>query len=107
MFTFTVGLALAACLSVRAIAVTSASRDGSLPSTVNPFAAGASDPAADTLQNEQAMVRTVLAPAHDWHVATLVSLTEVEDLLDSLESHGVRGGEVIAITDHCFAVRWK
>jgi len=98
-------LALVACLSISAVAATSSG--GVHPSTVNPFSAGVPDPSADTIQNEQAMIRTVLAPAHDWQVATFVSLSEVEDLLDSLEAHGVQGGEVIAVTDHCFAVRWK
>ncbi len=111
MLILTVTVALLAIASASAIAV--ASTVGSHhdimigAATVAPFAPGVADPSSDTLQNDEAMIRTVLAPAHDWQVATFVSLSQVEDLLDSLEAHGVRGGEVIALTDHCFAVRWK
>ena len=95
-------------LSAMVVASTVVSRHDVLhPATVNPFTPGVADPSSDTIQNDQAMVQTVLAPAHDWQVATFVSLSEVEDLLDSLEAHGIERREVIALTDRCFAVRWK
>ena len=110
MMTFLVPLALfnlfvLMAMTVAAVAVTR--QDVLHPATVNPFAPGIADPSADTLQNDQAMVQTVMAPVHDWEVATFADLTQVEDLLDSLEAHGVATREVIAVTDHCFAVRWK
>ena len=110
MMTIIVALALSVlfALMVMAVAVAVTSRQDVLhPATVNPFAPGIADPSSDTMQNDQAMAQTVLAPAHDWEVATFDDLTQVEDLLDSLEAHGVATREVIAVTDHCFAVRWK
>ena len=94
-------------MAMAAVATVGSRHDILLPATVNPFVPGVADPSSDTIQNDQAMAQTVLAPAHDWQVATLEDLTRVEDLLDSLEAHGVESREVIAVTDHCFAVRWK
>ncbi len=63
---------------------------------------------ADTLIGAGAMVQTVISPQKsEWHTATLHSLTEVEDLLDSLEAHGIATREVTAVNSGTFAVRWK
>jgi hypothetical protein len=110
MMTIIVALALFTLFALMAMAVAAAvvSRQDVLHSaTVNPFAPGIAGPSADTMQNDQAMVQTVMAPLHDWEVATFADLTQVEDLLDCLEAHGVATREVIAVTDNCFAVRWK
>ena len=110
MITLIVPVTLMTLVALLAMALAStvvSHRDVLHPATVNPFAPSVADPSSDTIPNDQAMTQTVMAPAHDWQVATFADLSQVEDLLDSLESHGVRGGEVIAVTDHCFAVRWK
>jgi hypothetical protein len=75
------------------------------PATVFPFAPGSSDPSADTLVGE-AQTPTVLADA-GWRVATLHRLCDVEDLLDSLEAHGVAEREVETVGNAEFLVRWK
>jgi hypothetical protein len=76
------------------------------PGTVNPFGPGSADPASDTIQNE-ALVRTVFQDRPDWKYATLTRLSEVEDLLDSLENHNVQEREVHTLGNACFSVRWK
>ena len=83
------------------------------PATVDPFApAGTTDPSADTLAGSSELVRTRLAPRKAdpnaaWHVTTLDNLSAVEDLLDSLEAHGVGACEVSTLSAACFAVRWQ
>ena len=78
------------------------------PTTVDPFSAPRiSDPSSDTLAGWSEMVKTVLTPPNDWHVTTLHNLSEVEDLLDSLEAHGIHHREVVTLSEDCFAVRWK
>jgi hypothetical protein len=47
------------------------------------------------------------APTACWHVATLASLNQVEDLLDCLEARGVAEREVVTLEDNLFAVRWR
>ena len=77
--------------------------------TVDPFQpAGTADPAADTLPVSSSVVQTT-APAGDggWQTTTLTSLREVEELLDSLEVHGIAEREVVAIGNSTFAVRWR
>jgi hypothetical protein len=96
-----------AVASLMAMSATVAREELLRPATVNPFSPSVGDPSADTLSSADAMAQTVFAPAHDWQVATLDSLHDVEDLLDSLEAHGVETREVLALTDRCFAVRWK
>ena len=69
---------------------------------------GVSDPTSVTLAGSSELVRTVLAPRQpEWQTATLHSLADVEDLLDSLESHGVASREVTVVNNSTFAVRWK
>jgi hypothetical protein len=79
------------------------------PGTVEPFdAPGTGDPSADTIAGHSELVQTVLDTREaEWHVTTLRSLSQVEDLLDSLENHGVEKREVIALSNDCFAVRWQ
>lgn len=100
-------LTLLALMALTIVAVAVTRQDVLLPATVNPFAPSVADPTADTVGGNEAMVQTVLAPQHDWQVATLSNLSQVEDLLDSLENHGVTTREVVVLTDNCFAVRWK
>ncbi len=110
MITLIVPVALMTLVALLAMALATSvvSRLDTLhPATVNPFAPSIADPSSDTISGDQSMVQTVLAPAHDWQVATFANLSQVEDLLDSLESHGIHSREVIVLTDHCFAVRWK
>ena len=45
-------------------------------------------------------------PVVGWQIANSASLTEVEDLLDSLENQGVAEREVTLQSDR-FAVRWQ
>lgn len=75
------------------------------PATVFPFAPGSSDPSADTLVGE-ANTQTVLAD-DGWQMATLNRLCDVEDLLDSLEAHGIAEREVQTMGNAEFLVRWK
>jgi len=66
------------------------------------------DPSADTLPTNCSLVKT--APplnTPEWRVRTVASLSQVEDLLDSLEAHGVKHREVLAIGNNVFAVRWR
>ena len=42
-----------------------------------------------------------------WQVLETDCLTMVTNLLDSLENHGVRNRQVIALSNGCFAVRWR
>jgi hypothetical protein len=53
------------------------------------------------------LVDVTPAPTACWHVATLASLNQVEDLLDRLEAGGVTEREVVALEDNLFAVRWR
>ena len=72
------------------------------------LAPGMADPSADTLAGSSEMVKTQFAPRQpEWQTATLHSLAAVEDLLDSLEAHGVKSREVTALGNSTFAVRWK
>jgi hypothetical protein len=75
------------------------------PATVFPFAPGSANPADDTL-DAQAHTPTVLAD-DGWKVATLHRLCDVEDLLDSLEAHGIAEREVQTMGNAEFRVRWK
>ncbi|MFO0850087.1 MAG: hypothetical protein U0871_16255 [Gemmataceae bacterium] len=78
------------------------------PGTVEPFAPGSADPSADTLAGYSEVVQTVLDVNRvEWQVATLHSLSDVEDLLDSLENHGVTERDVTALSNDTFAVRWR
>ena len=64
-----------------------------------------SDP-ADTLPLT-ASVDVTPAPTVAWQVATLADLGQVEDLLDSLEAHGITEREVVTLQNNLFAVRWR
>jgi hypothetical protein len=70
--------------------------------TVYPFAP-VQPTAADTLTDE---VKTVFCD-EGWSVATLTSLCDVEDLLDSLEAQQVAQREVQVMGNSSFRVRWK
>ncbi len=73
---------------------------------VDPFQAPPSaDPSADTLSS--AVEQTTPPAGPTWTVRTVATLRQVEDLLDSLEAHGVAEKEVIALQDNLFAVRWR
>ena len=72
------------------------------PGTVYPFAP-VKPSAADTLA---AAADTVFAD-DGWSVVTLNRLSDVEDLLDSLEAHRVGEREVRVMGNSSFRVRWK
>lgn len=71
--------------------------------TVYPFAPVAPPTAADTIAAE---VDTVFTD-DGWTVITLTSLSEVEDLLDSLEAQKVAQREMRVMGNSSFRVRWK
>jgi hypothetical protein len=52
-------------------------------------------------------VEVTPAPTACWHVATLASLNQVEELLDCLEARGFTEREVVALENNLFAVRWR
>ena len=72
------------------------------PGTVYPFAP-VKPSTADTLAAD---AETVFAD-DGWSVVTLSRLSEVEDLLDSLEAHQVGEREVRVMGNSSFRVRWK
>jgi hypothetical protein len=43
----------------------------------------------------------------EWATAVLRDLSQVEDLLDSLENHRVEDREVTMLGDRTFVVRWR
>lgn len=79
------------------------------PGTVEPFGVpGTTDPSADTIAGHSELVQTVMEPKKaEWYITTLRNLSQVEDLLDSLENHGIAEREVTALSNDCFAVRWR
>jgi hypothetical protein len=76
--------------------------------TVNPVLApddaSLSDSASDTLAARHAATP---APAGDWQLRTLGSLSEAEILLDCLEARGVAERELVILGQSSFAVRWR
>ena len=73
----------------------------------HPFdAVGTSDPAADTLSSE-AILQTTFGLNTGWKLVTLNRLSDVEDLLDSLESSHIAEREVHTLGNSSFAVRWR
>ena len=90
-----IGAAVALATRVAAI--------GKPTDTVFPFAPTTPDPVADTVA---AAADTVFAD-DGWQVATLHSLSEVEDLLDSLEARHVAQREVRTLGNSTFRVRWR
>jgi hypothetical protein len=91
---------------VMAMATMMATREETL-ATVLPYSPGTVAPSEDTVGGEQSVVQTVLVGQSEWQIATLSNLTAVEDLLDSLEAHGIEHREVTCLADNIFAVRWK
>ena len=78
------------------------------PILASPFGrVGSSFPAEDTLEGGMACRVFPTAKPGEWQVMTCESLRDVEHTLDSLENHGVRNREVVAMSNACFAVRWK
>jgi hypothetical protein len=65
------------------------------------------DPAAETLANSSSESGAHNAVRTDWKLATLDSLSDAEDLLDSLEANGVEHRELIILGNASFAVRWR
>ena len=111
MITILFPLALATVITLLTVSVLAvvATRQAVLqPSTVDPFSAPRiTDPSAETLAGNSEMVKTVLNTPNEWNVATLHNLTDVEEMLDCLEAHGIQSREVITLSEDCFAVRWK
>jgi hypothetical protein len=94
-------------LPLALLAVTAAATAGVVmtlqkPGTVYPFAP-VKPSAADTLAAD---AETVFAD-DGWSVVTLNRLSDVEDLLDSLEAHQVVEREVRVMGNSSFRVRWK
>ena len=55
-----------------------------------------------------APIRSLPASAtSEWGIAVLRNLSQVEDLLDSLENRGIAEREVTALDGCTFAVRWR
>ena len=105
---FAAALLLTTVTAATMFAVATESAPGLRPATVDPFAfPGSLDPAADTLSCGGDMAKTVPAPATDWQSVTLNNLSRVQDLLDSLEAHGVAEREVVTLSDAAFTVRWR
>lgn len=98
--------ALAAMLGVCAMAVATQATpavEHALPPSL--------DPTADTV-SAQDVVRTKLndpAPlkSDTWTTAQFSDLSQVEDMLDYLEAHGIGEREVEVISADRFAVRWR
>ena len=72
------------------------------PGTVYPFAPSKPS-SADTIAAD---ADTVFAD-NGWSVVVLNRLSDVEDLLDSLEAHQVCEREVRVVGNNNFRVRWK
>ncbi len=64
-------------------------------------------PPETAMQPDQAAQETVRIAIEEWQTATLHSLAEVEDLLDTLQSQGFDKREVSVVNNTTFAVRWK
>jgi hypothetical protein len=78
------------------------------PGTVNPFTSPTtSDPTAETLAAASELVKTSAPIGRSWQSKTLTNLRQVEDLLDSLESHGIEEREVQILGESSFSVRWR
>jgi hypothetical protein len=62
---------------------------------------------ADTL--EGGMNFRIFPPAKpgEWQILSCDTIREAEMTLDSLENHGVKDREMLALSNNCFAVRWK
>ena len=65
------------------------------------------DPSEDTLTGLSELVQTTKPAGTEWKMATVNSLSQVEDLLDSLEAAGVAEREVHTLANNLFAVRWR
>lgn len=94
---------LLAAVAVSLMAVHS-SRGGVFAPVIDPDVA---NDTAETLAGSTGMMTVLNPPPTDWQMATLHSLAEVEDLLDSLEAHGIASREVTAVNNTTFTVRWK
>lgn len=68
---------------------------------------GSADPSEDTLAGQSELVQTTKPTGTEWKLATVNTLSQVEDLLDSLEAAGVEEREVHALANNLFAVRWR
>ena len=78
------------------------------PVTVDPFyGTEQGTSSSDTAAMSSEMVQTVLVPKSEWQSGNFRSLSQVEDMLDTLEAHGFASREVVMLTDDCFTVRWK
>ncbi|MFO0936485.1 MAG: hypothetical protein U0798_08250 [Gemmataceae bacterium] len=110
MFTmtfFTISLVvLAATIAAFSVAVTRSAV--AEPVLASPFGrVGTGNAAEDTLEGGLTCRVFPQAKPGEWQVMTCDSLREVEHTLDNLENHGVTEREVVAMTNSCFAVRWK
>jgi hypothetical protein len=63
--------------------------------------------AQDTGAGLECSETLAIGTAREWHVTSLKNLSEVEDLLDCLESQGYAEREVIVQGNDSFAVRWR
>lgn len=63
---------------------------------------GLGDPAAETLSSGDSPVGN-----REWHVTTVTSLSDAEDMLDCLESNGFADRELVVLGNRSFAVRWR
>ena len=65
---------------------------------------GLGEATADTLPTVQGVGQPTRT---DWHLTTVSTLREAEDLLDSLEAQGIAERELVILGNSCFAVRWR
>ena len=78
------------------------------PGTVDSFdCPPAIDSSAETIASEQTTTQAKRSDTQPWHVKMLNSLSDVTDLLDCLEMHGIHQRKVEIINDNTFAVRWR
>lgn len=93
----------AAAVAVMSVIATEATAEAALAS---PFGV-VGTASADTL--EGGMHFCVYPPAQpgEWQLLSCDTLQEAEYTLDSLENHGVKDRELVALSNSCFAVRWK
>ena len=69
------------------------------------------DPGADTVSAQDVVQTKLNAPAplksDTWATAQFSDLSQVEDMLDQLEAHGIEEREVEVLAADRFAVRWR
>ena len=89
-------------IAVTALFVVTKPADAILPG--EPASAPLSDPATETLADNSGAHNAVRT---DWQLAMVDSLSDAEELLDSLEARGIEHRELLILGNATFAVRWR